>query len=260
MIRKLISSKLFNIIFIALTGISPLKAQNLSEIYGLALQNDPYLKQAQASQLAIGESKSQSIARLLPNISATGLSSRDWLHNKKAGTDYRGPDQEYWSNSFNLQLSQPLFHWDYWIQLSQSENQIAQAEADYQAALQDLMVKTIEAYFNVLYAQDAVDLTLTEKQAISQQLEQAKQRFEVGLKTITDVYEAQAGFDEAIANEIDAVHNLENKKEVLKEIIGETQVQLNPLSATLPLLKPEPANIGIWSDSAETNNLVSFRH
>lgn len=254
MIRKLVSNKLSGIIFIALSGVSPLQAQNLLEIYELALQNDPSIKQAQSNQLAIGESKSQSIARLLPNISATGLSSRDWLHNKKAGTDFRGPDQEYWSNSLNLKLSQPLFHWDYWIQLSQSENQIAQAEAEYQAALQELMVKTTEAYFNVLYAQDMLNLTLTEKQAIARQLEQAKQRYEVGLKTITDVYEAQAGFDEVIANEIDADHHLENKKEALKEIIGENQVQLNSLSATLPLLKPEPANIGDWSYSAETNN------
>lgn len=247
-------NKLFGIIFIVLTGTSPLKAQDLSEIYELALQNDPILKQAQANQLASGESKPQSIARLLPNISATGLSSRDWLKNKKAGHDYRGPDQEYWSNSFNIKLTQPLFHKDYWIRLSQSDNQIAQAEADYQAVLQKLMVKTTEAYFNVLSAQDTVELILAEKQAISQQLEQAKQRFEVGFNAITDVYEAQAGFDETIANEIDAIHDLENKREVLREIIGENEVQLNSLGATLPLLKPEPINIAFWSDSAEINN------
>jgi outer membrane protein len=202
------------------------------------LQNDPILKQAEANQLAIGESKPQSMARLLPNVSATGLSSRDWLHNKKAGSDFRGPDQEYWSNSFNLKLTLPLFHWDYWIQLSQSGNQIAQAEADYQAVLQKLMVKTTEAYFNVLSAQDTEKLILARKQAISRQLEQAKQRFTVGLNAITDVYEAQAGFDEAIANEIDAVHDLENKKEALREIIGENEAQLNSLGAALPLLNP----------------------
>lgn len=254
MIKKLKINKMSAIIFIALANSSAIKAQNLSETYELALQNDPVLKQAQASQLAIGESKSQSIARLLPNVSATGLSSRDWLHNKKAGTDYRGPDQEFWSNSFNLKLTQPLFRWDYWIQLSQSDNQIAQAEADYQAAVQDLMVKTTEAYFNVLSAQDALEIILAEKQAIARQLEQAKQRFEVGLKTITDVYEAQAGFDEAVANEIDTANDLENKKEALKEIIGENEVRLNTLGMTLPLLKPEPTNVQVWSESAETSN------
>ena len=83
MIKKLVTNKLSGMIFIALTGISPVKAQDLSETFELALQNDPVLKQAQANQLATGESKPQSIARLLPNISANGLGSRDWLHNKK---------------------------------------------------------------------------------------------------------------------------------------------------------------------------------
>ena len=262
MIKKLVTNKLSGMIFIALTGISPVKAQDLSETFELALQNDPVLKQAQANQLATGESKPQSIARLLPNISANGLGSRDWLHNKKAVSatrppseaDYRGPDQDYWSFAFNLKLTQPLFHWDYWIQLSQSDNQIAQAEAEYQAVLQKLIVRTTEAYFNVLSAQDTLDLILSEKQSISRQLDQAKQRFEVGLNAIADVYEAQAAFDDAIANEIEAVHDLENKKGALREIIGDNEVKLNSLGATLPLLKPEPANIAAWSDIAETNN------
>ncbi|MDD1644590.1 MAG: TolC family outer membrane protein, partial [Methylococcaceae bacterium] len=189
----------------------------------------------------------------LPNISANGLGSADWLHNKKSN-DYRGPDQDYWSFAFTVKLTQPLFHWDYWIQLSQSDNQIAQAEAEYQAVLQKLIVRTTEAYFNVLSAQDTLDLILSEKQSISRQLDQAKQRFEVGLNAITDVYEAQAAFDDAIANEIEAVHDLENKKEALREIIGDNEVKLNSLGATLPLLKPEPANIAAWSDIAETNN------
>ena len=85
MIRKLVINKLSGMIFIALTGISPVKAQNLSETFELALQNDPVLKQAQANQLATNESRPQSIARLLPNVSANGLGSSDWLDNKKSG-------------------------------------------------------------------------------------------------------------------------------------------------------------------------------
>jgi len=263
MIRERAINKLSGIIFFALTGISAVKAQDLSETFELALQNDPVLKQAQANQLATNESRPQSIARLLPNVSANGLGSSDWLSNKKyhpnpnnlnLGTDYRGPTQSYWSFSYNLKLTQPLFHWDYWVQLSQSDNQIAQAEADYEAVFQKLMVRTAEAYFDVLSAQDTVDLILAEKQSISRQLDQAKQRFEVGLNAITDVYEAQAAYDDAIANEIEAVHNLENKKEALREIIGDNEVQLNSLGSTLPLLKPDPANIAAWSETAETNN------
>ena len=244
---------------IILTSASPLQAQNLMETYELGLQNDPILKEALANQLSTGELKDQSIARFLPNLSATGTSSRDWLHNRKAkksGFTFQGAqvNQEYWDHRFDLNLAQPLFHWEHWIQLSQSDNQIAQAEASYQAELQNLMVKISEAYFNVLSAQDNLDFTVAEKDAIGRQLEQAKQRFEVGLVAVTDVHEAQAAFDQATAAEIEASNNLDNQKEALREIVGDTEAQLNPLGEKLPLAKPEPANIAKWSDSAEMNN------
>lgn len=250
-----IQVKLSAIIASLLMGIAPLRAQNLSQTYELALQNAPVLKQAQAKQSAIGESKDQSIARFLPNISATGASSKNHLHNKKTGS-FRGPNanQDFWDNTFNVDLTQPLFHWDHWIQLSQSDNQIAQAEAAYLTELQNLMVKTTETYFNVLYAQDNLQFATAEKQAIARQLDQAKQRFEVGIIAITDVNEAQAGFDQANANEIDAVNNLDNQKEALREIIGENDASLNALGEQLPLLKPEPADMSAWSDTAELNN------
>ncbi|MCK9395286.1 MAG: TolC family outer membrane protein [Methylobacter sp.] len=248
-------AKLSAVIVSLITGISPLYAQDLSETYALALQNAPVLKQAQAKQSAVGESRDQSIARFLPNISAAGASSKQHLHNKKTNT-YQGPavNQEFWNNTFNLNLTQPLFHWEHWIQLSQSDNQIAQAEATYLAELQNLMVKTTEAYFNVLYAQDNLQFASAEKQAIARQLEQAQQRFNVGIIAITDVNEAQAGFDQANANEIDAANNLDNQKEALREIIGENDASLNALGEQLPLLKPEPADISAWSDLAELNN------
>ncbi len=247
--------KLSAIIASLLTGVAPLHAQNLSQTYELALQNAPVLKQAQAKQLAIGESKDQSIAKFLPNITATGASSKNHLHNNKTGS-FRGPspNQEFWDNTFNVNLTQPLFHWDHWIQLSQSDNQIAQAEAAYLTELQNLMVKTTEAYFNVLYAQDNLQFAVAEKQAITRQLEQAQQRFEVGILAITDVNEAQAGFDQANASEIEAGNNLDNQKEALREIIGENDASLNALGDQLPLLKPEPADMSAWNDTAELNN------
>ncbi len=246
---------LFVIIVSLLAGISPLQAQNLSETFELALQNAPVLKQAKARRSVIGESKDQSIARFLPNISATGASRKEQFHNKKTG-NFRGPDanQDYWDNNFNINLTQPLFHWDHWIQLSQSDNQIALAEANYLSELQSLMVTTTEAYFNVLYALDNLAFASAEKQAIARQLEQARQRFEVGIISIIDVNEAQAGFDQANADEIDAANNLDNQKEALTEIIGENNISLNALGENLPLLKPEPADISAWSDLAEINN------
>ena len=252
--RTIARYQAFIIIVLLLTIVSPvLQAQNLLDIYELALQNDPVLKQAMASQQAIGESKYQGIANFLPNISATGISNQNRLINDRV--TYQGIGiQNYMDNNLTLNITQPLVHWEHWIQLSQSDNQIAQAEADYQAELQKMMVKVIEAYFNILAATDNLDFILAEKAAISRQLEQAKQRHEIGLIDITQVYEAQTAFDRAIANEIEASNNIDNQKEALTAIIGEQNLALNHLTDTIPLIKPEPSDINAWSVVAESNN------
>jgi len=254
MIKQTVSNYLFSFIVIFLTMISPVTyAQDLLEIYELALQNDPILKQSHASKLAIGESKNQSVAKFLPNVSATGISNLNRLTNNRA--TYQGSGiQKYSDNNFTVNLTQPLFHWEHWIQLSQSDNQVAQAEADYQTELQKLMVKITEAYFNVLSAEDNLEFSGSEKQAIARQLEQAKQRFATGLIDVTEVHQAQAAFDRAIANEIEASNNVDNQKEALTAIIGEQDVMLNKLDATILLARPEPDNITAWSDSAEVGN------
>ena len=251
--------KLMYFIVTVLTGISPLKAQNLSETLTLALQNNPSLHQAQARLSAVAETKEQSIARLLPTVYATSASSREYFHNAKARThnDFRGSDinQEYWNNTFNVNLTQPLFRWEYWVELSQSDNEIARSEAIYQSELQDLMARTTESYFNVLAAQDALAFVRAEKQAITQQLEQAKRQFEAGFVAQTDVYEAQAAVDQAITSEIEAVNQLDNQKDLLREIIGKNEVRLNALGEKLPLLKPVPADMEAWNQLAQSNNL-----
>ncbi|TRW97085.1 TolC family outer membrane protein [Candidatus Methylobacter oryzae] len=228
-------------------------AQDLMDVYELALQNDPALKQAQANWLAVGESKNQSIANFLPTVSATALSNLNRLSNKRF--TYQGVGvQNYADNNFTLNLSQPLFHWDHWVQLSQSDNQIAQAEADYQAELQKLIVKITEAYFNVLSAEDNLEFSRSEKQAIARQLEQAKQQFAVGLIDITESRQAQAAFDRASADEIAASNSVDDQKEALAEIIGEQDLKLNRLGESLPLARPEPDDMTEWSNSAEAGN------
>lgn len=233
----------------------PAFAQNIADIYALALDNNPGLREVHARKAATEEAKNQNIARLLPNLSATGASSKDYLNNEKRGTFRGNGQQNYYTNTFNLNLTQPVFHWDHWIQLSQSDNQIAQAEANFQAELQSLMVKITEAYFNILAAEDDLTFTQAEKDAIARELEQAQKRYEVGLIAVTDTYEAQAAFDQANANEIEAQNALDNQKEALREIIGDNEAVLDRLAETIPLTKPEPADIEAWSLSAEANNL-----
>jgi outer membrane protein len=254
MIKRALANYLPGVIVIFLAAISPaVYAQDLLEVYELALQNDPVLKQANASQLAVGESKDQSIANFLPNVSVTGNSTVNRLNNKRF--TYQGAGlQNYSDNYFNVNLTQPLFHWEHWIQLSQSDNQIAQAEADYQAELQKLMVKVADAYFNVLSAEDNLEFSRAEKQAIARQLDQAKQQFAIGVIGITESQQAQAAFDTATANEIEAANNVDNQKEALAEIIGEQDLALDALGEKIPLARPEPDDISAWSSSAEVGN------
>jgi outer membrane protein len=254
MIKRRVSAYLPCFIVISLIGVSSSAyAQDLLEIYELALQNDPVLKQSQANQLAIKESKNQGVANFLPNVSAIGTSNYTRLVNQT--NNYQGNGvQKYTANNLTMNLTQPLFHWEHWIQLSQSDNQIAQAEADYQVELQKLMVKVADAYFNILSAEDNLEFSKSEKQAIARQLEQAKQRFTIGLVDITETHQAQAAFDRAIANEIEAANNVDNQKEALIAIIGEQDIMLDNLGESIPLVRPEPDDISAWSDTAEVSN------
>jgi len=147
-----------------------------------------------------------------------------------------------------------VFHWDHWVQLDQADNKIAQAEAQFQAKQQSLMRRTAEAYFNILAAQDNLEFANSEKKSIEKQLEQAKQRFDVGIIAITDVYEAQAGYDRALASEIEAGNLLDNSKEALREIIGENAAELNSLQPQIPLSPPAPEDLSSWANTAENNN------
>ncbi len=233
---------------------SAAQADDLIDIYHLALDNDPDLKFVYYNQYATAELKSQSIAQMLPQINLTASSSLNRLVNNKSFTFQGGGPQNYWNNLFSINLRQPIFNWGHWVQLGQADNRIAAAEAQYQAKFQELMVVTTEAYFNVLSAQDNLFFTVAEKKAIEKQLEQAKQRFEVGLIAITGVYEAQAAYDQSVANEYEAENQLHSQEEALYELIGPYQGKLNLLKKPLELVMPDPSDIDVWDKGAEQNN------
>ncbi|WP_020481289.1 TolC family outer membrane protein [Methylomonas sp. MK1] len=244
-------TKLLLTFLVALIWGSPAFCQDLLETYQLAKANDPEFKSSDINKLATAEIKSQSIAQMLPNLSFSANSSR----NRLESTSFLGTTlQHYWDSKLGINLKQPVFHWDHWVQLDQADNKIAQAEAQFQAKQQSLIRRTAEAYFNILAAQDNLEFANSEKKSIEKQLEQAKQRFDVGIIAITDVYEAQAGYDRALASEIEAGNLLDNSKEALREIIGENAAELNSLQPQIPLSPPAPEDLSSWSNAAENNN------
>jgi outer membrane protein len=149
-----------------------------------------------------------------------------------------------------------VFDWSLYAQLRQSDKRVTRAETDYEAAKQQLLVRVATAYFNVLAAEDNLSSAVAAREAIARQLEQANRRFEVGLIAITDVQQSQAGFDNAVADEIDAQRSLATSQEQLREIIGVIVDELAGPTDNLPLLTPDPADAEEWVRMALSQNLA----
>lgn len=227
-------------------------ALDLIGIYEMAVQKDPQLRGVRQQVNSARESKPQARALLLPNLSVGGGYDLVDQNTRKSSfsSGYDGYDQY----DLTLQLNQPIYHRDYWIQLEQADNTIAQAEAELASAEVDLMVRSATAYFNVLAAGDDLRTATAEKEANARQLEQAQQRFEVGLIAITDVHESQAAFDSSVANEIAAENALSNAWEALREIVGDIDQPIAKLGDDLSLKPPTPNDAEQWADTALQQN------
>jgi len=244
-------------------------AANLIEVYQRALQNDPQIREAEANRLASRESKPQALAALLPQLSATGSYERVDADTSRVAVTQRDPSNpdsdlvprsvistsDYDSKQYQITLRQTLFRWDQWATLKRADEEVAQAEADYQAAQQDLISRTAQRYFDVLAAQDTVDASQATLEAFSRQLEQADKRFEVGLIAITDVQEARAAHDQAVADVIQSKRSLATSQELLRELTGERFDVLSTPVDDMPLKTPAPENEDQWVTMAQEQNL-----
>jgi len=236
-------------------------AADLKEVYERALTNDPQIREADANRLATRESKPQALAALLPQVNADGVWN-DTVDTNRTGTFIAPgipltPDQQNFdgdSSSWNLQLRQSVFRWENWAALKRADSERAQAEADYVVAQQDLVVRTAEAYFNVLAARDTLEAAQAAYDAIGRQLEQSEKRFEVGLIAVTDVQDAKAAFDSASAALIQAKRALANAGELLRELTGDAWDTLEKPGNDMPLAGPNPANPEDWVKLALEQN------
>lgn len=228
---------------------------DLMEVYNLAERSDPQFQQVAANKRAVLEGRPQAYSQLMPSVNLTANTFKNDQETRVSGTNIPGGDFEFNSHGYNLNIRQPLFRWDRFLNIKQANSSIREADAQLAAAQQDLMVRVAEAYFNVLAARDSLDFARAEKRSLSRQLDQTKQRFEVGLTAITDVQEARAGYDRAVAAEIAAENEIDNAREALREIAGQYFNNLEPLSDEMPLVKPEPADIEVWTNIAVQENL-----
>ena len=237
-------SKLFLIILLS----GHLTAENLLDIYNEALENDPTFKAAEYSYLADKEIVVQGRAALLPSITLSG--STNW-------NEYYQDDvlqQEYNSFSKSARVSQPLFRLDTWFNFKRSKSLTNAAEAEFAYEQQNLILRTAELYFGVLRAIDNLNAAISEEKAIKKQLDQAQQRYEVGLSAITGVQEAQLAYDLSKAARINNEGNLFSAREALNALIGREIFSLDELGKNLQISSPFPNSKEDWVNLALKNN------
>jgi outer membrane protein len=244
---------------------NPVFAKDLLGVYEDAVKNDPQIHAADANRLASRESRPQAVAALLPQISGTAAYTRDHNGGNQDQIDSfnnqyyvvplpyaQGNVQKQWA----LNLRQNVFSWQNWETLKAANSQVAQAEANYAAAEQDLIFRVSQAYFNVLSAQDNLEAQQASLEAIAHQLDQADKRYDVGLIAITDVKEAKAARDTAAAAVIAAKRTLATAEDQLQEITGQKYDSLAKPGTDMPLNMPQPADEERWVSTSLDQNLA----
>lgn len=243
-------TKITPLILLAMSGA--VKADSLSEIYGLAKQHDPELLEAAAQRDSAFEAINSTRSDLLPQIDLT------------AGYVYQDTDRheaDGSSGNVNLGLVQSIYDRGSWISLSISEKTAREADARYAVTQQSVIYNITEAYFDVLSAKDNLRFVQSEREALAKQLNQTEQRFAVGSAPITDVQDAQAQYDNVVAQEIQAQNSVENALEELRAITGQpasnlSVLDINRFSTSMPELS---ANDLVQKASNENLQILAGR-
>ena len=238
------------VVFVAQSPFQVASAADLLDVYHEALARDPVFASARAFYQAGQEALPQARAGLLPTINLSANVNRNQRETQG------NPQLDFNTNSYSLSLTQPLLRVQNWIAVGQAGLQVKQSEAVFYDARQSLIVRSAQAYFDVLLAQDNVMLSGAQKTAIGEQLAQAKRNFEVGTSTIVDTYEAQAKYDLALAKEIADQNDLEIKKRALQQLIGKMPDTLAPLKDKLSLPLPQPNDMDAWVAASDTDSPI----
>lgn len=237
-----------------ITGSAPSHASDLMQAYTLARDSDPQLAIAGTTREAGQLRVTQARAPLLPNLSGSASYSRSG--SESAGERVLSVDPPIVSTSttrshssgrnFGLQLNQTIYNHSNYTQLRAAKVRNEVGEAQYDAENDNLIVRVAEAYFNTLTSIDALVFARAEERAVKRQLDQAEQRFDVGLTAITDVHEARARYDGSRAGTIAAEVQLEDAREALTQIIGQPLANLRGLQDDFAPARPSPDGIDAW--------------
>jgi outer membrane protein len=236
---------------------TPLQASDLLSVYQDAALEDPQLERARESLAAIQETQIQASAALfLPEATAAANINQDSQKVQFSGANATGASGRinFQSGGYSLSLTQPLLHYDRIITWEQADSRIAQAEAEYAAAEIALMLRVAERYFDLLAAHENLRFAQAQQETLARGLKETRQRQAVGFLAMTDVQEARAGYDRALADTVEADHLLRDAKESLQEVTGTYYDRLAALRAEIPLVNPDPAVEEDWVSQALMQN------
>ncbi|MBD3669291.1 MAG: TolC family protein, partial [Gammaproteobacteria bacterium] len=210
---------------LGLLNAQPTRAEDLVEVYQMALQQAPQLRIAEAAARAAEAGRREARAELLPSLDLNAGYSSDsaTVLNAPATSPYNssvGTTTEYPSTSYGLTLSQPLYNGQASSAYRAARLTGRQQQKLYSATRQNLMLQVARDYFAVLAAQQALELSAAERAALGQQLREIRERQRVGLATLTEVHETQARHDLAVADALQAELELDRQRELLAELIG----------------------------------------
>ncbi|WP_163370039.1 TolC family outer membrane protein [Endozoicomonas acroporae] len=226
---------------------------NLLDVYNMALKNDAQLAAAEASMKAVQETVNQGRSALLPTL---GLSAKT-QYNKTSSelTNGSDTDENYNSHGWGATLTQPLFNMNSWFNYEQAKSVGDQATAVFANARQQLILRVAESYFNVLRSEDSLMTAKAQERALKQQLDQARERYNVGLIAETDVLVARAAYDNARVARIQAENLVSVSYEGLRTIVNQDVTDIAQLEKAMPVVAPMPNNPEEWVSMALANNL-----
>ncbi|MEC8634051.1 MAG: TolC family outer membrane protein [Pseudomonadota bacterium] len=260
--RRAVSSIIVSTLLLT---VAPLSAgESLLDIYEIALDNDAQLKAETAQYRADLELKQLALAPLLPQVRlGASRALRDSENTRLTITEFQNGQvvidevtngSRTFTTSYDINLNQTLFDLSAWFDWKSGRERSKQAEATMAAAQQNLIVRVSEGYFGVLRAQDNLLAAKAQERALARQLEQTRQRFNVGLIAITDVYEAEARYDLAGVTRIVEENNVAVARERLSVLTGQSHGQLLLLSDEFTPEAPRPSDRSAWVDFALANN------
>ncbi|MBF0161630.1 MAG: TolC family outer membrane protein [Magnetococcales bacterium] len=225
----------------------PAMAEDLWQVYTLAVQHDAGLAVAGEKKAMGMEAVPQGLAPLLPSSAMTLQHSAIQLQ--------RPIDDHFSKDSLTLSVQVPVFHWESLKGYERAQKEEKKALLEYAASEQELMMRSVRLYYDALLAMDTHQLALAEQESMGQRLAATKARLEVGTAVMTDLHDAQAAFDLSATGVITAENQRQSRFEALEELVGRPIAQLMPLQNEIPLIKPDPDNMEEWVRRAESDNL-----